>query len=180
MKNSYQRLKLFKDKLNIRKTVSEKRMCIILNKINFGFFEQQIISPYIVDFYIPSRGLIIEVDGSIHNNNRQKEKDYKREDYLMSIGLMIQRFKNEDKEDYIIKILSQYPKQPNKIRKRLSISINEINMFFNINNPNIAKTNSIGELLLEYSKSKFKSKDKEFDKNKNIRSCCGLKNKFLT
>ncbi|WP_374505126.1 endonuclease domain-containing protein [Flavobacterium sp.] len=54
-------------------------------KIDFD--RQRIIGNYIVDFYIKTLGLIIEIDGASHNN---KEKyDQKRDDYFISLGLKI-------------------------------------------------------------------------------------------
>ena len=54
-------------------------------KIDFD--RQRIIGNYIVDFYIKTLGLIIEIDGASHND---KEKyDQKRDDYFISLGLKI-------------------------------------------------------------------------------------------
>ncbi len=54
-------------------------------KIDFD--RQRIIGNYIVDFYIKTLGLIIEIDGASHN---EKEKyDQKRDDYFISLGLKI-------------------------------------------------------------------------------------------
>ncbi len=57
------------------------------------FRRQQIIAGFIVDFYCHFLGLIIEVDGKIHN--RQKEQDLERESILKAKGLQIIRFTNE-------------------------------------------------------------------------------------
>ena len=54
------------------------------------FDRQRIIGNYIVDFYIKSLGLIIEIDGSSHNE--KDEYDEKREQYLKSLGLHMLRF----------------------------------------------------------------------------------------
>jgi len=54
-------------------------------KIDFD--RQRIIGNYIVDFYIKTLGLAIEIDGSSHNN--KEEYDQKREDYLISLGLRV-------------------------------------------------------------------------------------------
>lgn len=54
-------------------------------KIDFD--RQRIIGNYIVDFYIKSLGLVIEIDGSSHND--KEAYDQKREDYLISLGLRI-------------------------------------------------------------------------------------------
>ena len=44
-------------------------------------------SSYIVDFYIKTLGLIVEIDGESHND--KEEYDKKREEYLESFGLKI-------------------------------------------------------------------------------------------
>ena len=60
--------------------------------INFN--RQKIIGNYIVDFYVPSLSLVIEIDGWSHN---YKEKyDLQREEFLKSLGLTI--FKTPDIE----------------------------------------------------------------------------------
>ena len=53
------------------------------------FDRQRIIGNYIVDFYVKTLGLVIEIDGESHND---KEKyDEKREAYLLSLGLTVFR-----------------------------------------------------------------------------------------
>jgi very-short-patch-repair endonuclease len=52
-------------------------------KIDFD--RQRIIGNFIVDFYVKTLGLVIEIDGSSHDN--KEEYDQKREDYLVSLGL---------------------------------------------------------------------------------------------
>jgi very-short-patch-repair endonuclease len=54
-------------------------------KIDFD--RQRIIVNYIVDFYIKTLGLVVEIDGSSHNN--KEDYDQKREDYLISLGLRV-------------------------------------------------------------------------------------------
>ncbi|MGQ7947522.1 DUF559 domain-containing protein [Flavobacterium sp. WC2509] len=56
-------------------------------KIDFD--RQRIIGNFIVDFYVKTLGLVIEIDGSSHDN--KEEYDQKREDYLISLGLKIYR-----------------------------------------------------------------------------------------
>ena len=56
-------------------------------KIDFD--RQRIIGNYIVDFYVKKLGLVVEIDGSSHNN--KEEYDQKREDYLVSLGLKVYR-----------------------------------------------------------------------------------------
>jgi len=53
------------------------------------FDRQRIIGNYIVDFYVKTLGLVIEIDGESHNN--KEEYDDKREAYLLSLGLIVFR-----------------------------------------------------------------------------------------
>ena len=64
------------------------------NKLGIHFRRQQIIAGFIVDFYCHKAALVIEVDGDIHD--LQKEDDVKRDKALSEMGLKIVRFRNED------------------------------------------------------------------------------------
>ena len=57
------------------------------------FRRQQIIDGFIVDFYCHRAGLIIEVDGPIHDS--QQDMDAEREAVLLNRGLKIIRFTND-------------------------------------------------------------------------------------
>lgn len=56
---------------------------------NIDFDRQRIIGNYIVDFYVKALGLVVEIDGEIHNF--QEEYDEKREMYLKNLGLKVFR-----------------------------------------------------------------------------------------
>ncbi len=56
---------------------------------SLDFDRQRIIGNYIVDFYIKALSLVIEIDGSSHND--KDEYDARRDSYLMSLGLKIYR-----------------------------------------------------------------------------------------
>lgn len=56
---------------------------------NIYFDRQRIIGNYIVDFYVKALGLVVEIDGEIHNF--QEEYDEKREMYLKELGLKVFR-----------------------------------------------------------------------------------------
>ncbi len=60
----------------------------------FHFRRQQVIDGYIVDFYCHAKGLIVEVDGPIHD--QQIEYDAERTDALIARGLRVLRFRNEE------------------------------------------------------------------------------------
>lgn len=64
------------------------------NRLNgLHFRRQQIVHGYFADFLCHQHDLIVEVDGGIHDT--QKEYDAEREEYLKSLGFRIIRFKNE-------------------------------------------------------------------------------------
>jgi very-short-patch-repair endonuclease len=88
----------------------EKRKAGILAEVLFwqrvhkGYFHkidfdrQRIIGNYIVDFYIKTLGLIIEIDGSSHDEKIDYDK--KRQTYFESLGLTLYRiFDYEIKKD---------------------------------------------------------------------------------
>jgi len=52
------------------------------------------VAGFIVDFYCHKAGLVIEVDGDIHD--LQQEEDARREKVLREMGLRIVRFRNEE------------------------------------------------------------------------------------
>ena len=60
------------------------------------FTRQKGIGPYIVDFYCAEEKLVIELDGPVHDLLDVKEYDQKREEWLISQGLLILRFTNEE------------------------------------------------------------------------------------
>ena len=66
------------------------------NKLGAHFRRQQIIAGFIVDFYCHKAGLVVELDGSVHEKNEQKVSDVERDKALNKLGLQIVRFKNEE------------------------------------------------------------------------------------
>ena len=79
------------------------------------FDRQKIIGNYIVDFYIKSLGVVIEIDGFSHND--KEDYDNKRQLFLESLDLVVYRIsdyriKNDlidvmkDLEDFIIEKFS--------------------------------------------------------------------------
>ena len=57
---------------------------------------QKTIGQYIVDFYIASAKLVIELDGSQHYEQAHMEKDAQRDEYLRGIGCTVLRYSNAD------------------------------------------------------------------------------------
>lgn len=58
------------------------------------FYRQRPVGNYIVDFYCPDAGVVIEVDGGQHYTGKENEADKKRDDFMNSVGLDVLRFSN--------------------------------------------------------------------------------------
>jgi len=67
-----------------------------LKELPFTVNRQKTIGPYIVDFYIASAKLIIELDGSQHYEKNAARRDRIRDDYLRNQGLQVLRYSNLD------------------------------------------------------------------------------------
>ncbi len=59
-----------------------------------AFRRQHTLGPYVVDFYCPSAGLVVELDGRSHEG--RTEDDAARQGYLEGLGLRVMRFLNDD------------------------------------------------------------------------------------
>ena len=76
---------------------------------NIDFDRQRVIGNYIVDFYIKSLGLVIEIDGESHNN--KEAYDQQREKFLQSLGIVIYKttsFQVKHDLDNVMKNLEVY------------------------------------------------------------------------
>jgi very-short-patch-repair endonuclease len=74
----------------------------------FHFRRQQVIDGFIVDFYCHTAGLVVEVDGGVHEG--QAEYDEERDRLLSARGLRVLRVKNrevrEDLPDVLARIVA--------------------------------------------------------------------------
>ena len=67
------------------------------NKINGRHFRRQHpIYRYIADFYCHKEKLVIEVDGSYHNNPEQRDYDKNRDATMNEYDIKVLRFTNEE------------------------------------------------------------------------------------
>ncbi|REC80130.1 DNA methylase [Chryseobacterium elymi] len=96
---------------HLKTLLKEKRRAGILGEVlfwkkvragifhNIDFDRQRIIGSYIVDFYVKTLGLIIEIDGSSHDE--KQVYDGIRQEYLESLGLLIFRISDFDMRNNI-------------------------------------------------------------------------------
>lgn len=68
------------------------------------FRRQQVIAGFIVDFYCHATGLVIEVDGPIHNQN--PDYDRERDAILKEQGLRVLRVTNQQVQDDLFGVLA--------------------------------------------------------------------------
>ena len=61
---------------------------------NIDFDRQRIIGNFIVDFYVKTLGLVIEIDGSSHDD--KEEYDAKRQAFLENLGIKVYRIADID------------------------------------------------------------------------------------
>lgn len=81
--------------------------------LGFKFRRQASIGGYILDFYCAEKGLIIELDGDIHNKSENQELDKMRDKFFRELDYKILRFKNsriENDTNGVIKEIEKYLK----------------------------------------------------------------------
>ncbi len=83
--------------LRKRLTPQEAKLWVQLRLLKDFHFRRQVpIGPYIVDFAEKTKRLVIEIDGSQHNEPEGLAKDARRDLYLKNNGYNVLRFWNVD------------------------------------------------------------------------------------
>ena len=90
----------------LNKLARDKRKAGILSEVlfwqqvhkghfhNIDFDRQRIIGSYIVDFYVKTLGLVVEIDGNSHDD--KIEYDARRQECLENLGLRVYRISDAD------------------------------------------------------------------------------------
>ena len=73
------------------------------------FRRQQVIDDFIADFYCHAAGLVVEVDGPVHE--RQADYDVERDQVLSGRGLRIMRVTNEEIRRDLAAVLARIEEQ---------------------------------------------------------------------
>ena len=83
--------------LRTNMTKEEKRLWYeFLKKLPVTVNRQKVIGNYIVDFYCAQANIVIELDGSQHYNEQEKERDSIRDTTLNQMGITVLRYSNLD------------------------------------------------------------------------------------
>mgnify|MGYP003428853656 FL=1 len=83
--------------LRLRMTDAEHRLWFRLRRKQLHgvqFYRQKPLGAYVVDFYAPAVGLVVEVDGGQHFEEAAMLADARRTDVLRGMGLQVLRFDN--------------------------------------------------------------------------------------
>jgi very-short-patch-repair endonuclease len=83
--------------LRLRMTDAEHRLWFRLRRkqlLGVQFYRQKPLGAYVVDFYAPAVGLVVEVDGGEHFEETAMQADARRTDVLQNMGLQVLRFDN--------------------------------------------------------------------------------------
>ena len=98
MNDTYNK-KLIPNAKTLRKNMTKEERHLwydFLKELPVMVHRQKVIGPYIVDFYIASIKMVIELDGSQHYEKDGLLADYERDAYLNSRGITVQRYANSD------------------------------------------------------------------------------------
>lgn len=84
---------------NLRKNMTKEERHLwydFLKTLPVTVNRQKVIGRYIVDFYIASSKIVIELDGSGHYEDSGIKNDAKRDEFLNSLGIKVLRYSNLD------------------------------------------------------------------------------------
>jgi len=90
------------------------------NELDFEYEYQKIIAPYIVDFYIPIKCMVIEFDESHHNKTINNLKDAYREQFIMSIGIVVIRYSGSLDKNEMYNFLKRFINENKAKDKRIA------------------------------------------------------------
>lgn len=103
-------------KENRRKpTPAEKEFRKELQRHRIKFRSQRPCGRYIVDFLLPLKRVVIEIDGGYHLTQEQQAKDSKRQRFIESKGFTVFRLTNDDvltKSDNHRRLLNEVKQLP--------------------------------------------------------------------
>lgn len=103
-----------------RRTYYQDRYADKLTAARIDYREDYPIGPYFADFFIPSKMLVIEIDGNVHDTKKQQLRDYRRTRYFRALGFEVVRVTNEEVCKAKVGWVKTKPKvAPNKVKAAL-------------------------------------------------------------
>lgn len=94
-------------KLRKNQTPEEEKLwwCLRNERLGIKFRRQHSVGGYIIDFYCPSKRLIIEIDGGVHLQKENREYDSIRNKFFKELDYLVLRFSNTQIEQNINEVL---------------------------------------------------------------------------
>lgn len=110
--------KLFERRKFLRNNSTNQEILLWLqlkdSKLDFKFRRQHSIGGYIVDFYCPTKKLVVEIDGLHHGDKENLEYDRVRSDYLSGFEINVLRFTNKEIDNNIKKVIKKILSELNR------------------------------------------------------------------
>jgi very-short-patch-repair endonuclease len=98
MKIVHNLTKLFERRKDLRNDSTPEEILLWLqlknSQLGFKFRRQHSIGGYIVDFYCPSKKLVVEIDGPSHSTKEGREYDEIRTKFFKGLDVKVIRFTN--------------------------------------------------------------------------------------
>ena len=91
--------KLIPNAKKLRKNMTKEECHLwydFLKQLPATVHRQKTVGNYIVDFYIASAKIVIELDGSQHYDPANQDRDSQRDQYLSELGCKVLRYSNAD------------------------------------------------------------------------------------
>ena len=85
--------------LRLQPTPAERHAWTLLRNrgiLGLKFRRQHVLHGFIVDFYCPSEGIVIELEGNVHDTEVQRDYDRARAGLLEAAGYRVIRLRNRD------------------------------------------------------------------------------------
>jgi len=117
-------LKKYQRRMLANPTPAERIIAEKLQTAGFDFKQQMILGFYILDFVIPKKMLVIEVDGKNHEERKQIEYDVKKDNFIKECGFSILRIRNEYAEGFDIEVIKN---MKNRTTKEFRSSLGKAN-----------------------------------------------------
>ncbi len=103
------RMKRRAKEMRAKPTKAEARMVERLIEAEIAHETQQVLGWYIADIVIPTRMLIIELDGHHHYTDKGSLSDFRRTQWLQQFGFTVLRCPNEQVEAFDLTQINSYP-----------------------------------------------------------------------
>ena len=135
---------------------------IKINEWHLKFRRQHPVSLYIADFYCHHVKLVIELDGSYHDNKEVKIYDEARENDIKQFDISVLRFKNEEVYNNLENVLNKIGATINNLKKDIKQDYEKQKLFvIKIGGDVIDDEKKLHSFLINFAKITYPAKKVE-------------------